>query len=94
MAPNLRSRKLVQLGMMKIFRCVRSDEVEPIHLLQSPVFLQPIEPIHHRVVYAVEPRVPLIKRRTASTVPTAEVWSLYARLGVLENGHDLAAGKT
>ncbi len=66
-----------------------------IHFLQAPVFvLQFLHAGHQRGIHAAELGAPFVERGVADAVLAAQLWDWRAALGLLEDGDDLAIGKT
>ena len=66
-----------------------------IHFLQAPVFvLQLLHAGHQRGVHAAELGAPFVERGVADAVLAAQFRDWRAALGLLEEGDDLAIGKT
>ena len=66
-----------------------------IHFLQAPIFvLQLLHAGHQRGVHAAELGAPYVERGVADAVLAAQLSDWGAALGLLENGDDLAIGKT
>lgn len=81
------------------YQCLRDDlglkSLFGIHLFQATIFLfQLLHTGHERGIHAVELGAPLVERGVADAMFSAQLRGRRTAFGLLEDGDDLAIGKT
>lgn len=88
-----------EMALPLFCECLRNDlgleALLGIHLLEAPVLvLELLHARHERRVHAAELGPPLVERGVADAVLAAQLRDRAAAFGLLEDGDDLAVGKT